>query len=55
MFAIHARPVDAKEEPVFSLCDFCLHPECCDICPVSLGAASPLALGPAPISTVEAR
>lgn len=23
-----------EEAPIPSLCDFCLHPECCDICPV---------------------
>lgn len=24
-----------EEAPILSPCTFCLHPECCDICPVS--------------------
>ena len=41
MFIITAKNQSTKGALMLSPCDFCLHPECCDICPASLEASFP--------------
>lgn len=55
MLIITAKNQSTKGALMLSPCDFCLHPECCDICPFSLEAVSPLTFGPVSVSTGEAQ